>query len=741
MTLATINRVRYAGMDFETHLDDLLARLQVKFAADYNDFALASTGMMLIDLMAFGQDTLSFYLDRQATETYLSTARTRRAVSRLTRQLGYKMGGAVSSSTDLTVSIDDPQTINVTINENFQFQGPDDLIFRVARDVTWSPAEQLAGLEKSVPVTEGVFVSETFVSDGTPNQVFEISRVPDGQFVSSGSVVCKVNGSEFTEKEFLDFGATDQFEVAYNDDPPTIRFGDGVIGNIPMANATIAISYVATTGKLGEVAPNTIIEVVNDLIVSGNTVGLSVNNARRSSGGDDPETLEHAKTFAGRVFNSRRVAVTRDDYNALAGSFADPVFGRVAVAQAISSRSAENDLFLQTQLSTISGALTGPVEDLRAATTAGDTALAAIETAVGSGASPSSDSIRGLIRSIGTSITQAETNVTATQSSIRSTRLLTFEIEDQCNSGKTEVENSSATGPEQTAIKAFFDDIIAKELSIRSAAELQLQTLGGALDQTDSIGESVSAVQIDGSDAFLTQIETQSSAVSTQVGTSPTSGLYLIFDATLVAIADALDPDIANNDAGDIAQALDNIFNHVDEILAADCRANLVSVPILTRDAAGFYTEPSNGLVDVLQTDLTARKEVTQTVRVVSGGLFLIYPVIAARLGVKPGFSLERTRTSVENAIDSLLRGRAFGLALYISDLNAVVAGIAGIAFINFEISGHKTVAGGTEVFETKLDQSGNLIISKTEVITKRSASDITVTPEATGDTLLLTTA
>ena len=188
MTLATINHVRYAGFDFDTHVDDLRARIQVKFAADYNDFALASMGMMLLDIIAFGLDTLSFYLDRRATEVYLSTARTRRGVSRLSRQLGYKMGGAVSSSGDLAVSIDTPQIVNVTIGENFQFQGPGQTVFRATRDVTWTPAEQTSGLIKQVPVSEGTLVTETFASDGTPNQVFDLSRVPDGQYISTGTV-------------------------------------------------------------------------------------------------------------------------------------------------------------------------------------------------------------------------------------------------------------------------------------------------------------------------------------------------------------------------------------------------------------------------------------------------------------------------------------------------------------------------------------------------------------------------
>jgi len=325
MALASVNRVRFVGFDFDTHVDDLRARLQVKFAAYYNDFALASLGMMLLDMIAYGLDSLSFYLDRRATEVYLTTARTRKGVARIARQLGYKMGGAVASSTDLTVSVVTAQSYTVSIPAGFQFEGPNDLIFEAGEAVEFSPAEQTAGTSKLVPVYEGESVSETITSDGTANQVYELTRLPEGKNVASGSVEVSVDGVSFKEEDFLKFEETDQYEVGYNDDPPTVRFGDGTAGNIPATGASIVLSYVATSGKAGIVGKETIQAAVTPLVVGGDTVDLSINNVKGSSGGDDLESLDHAKSFAGRVFNSRRVAVTREDYDALAGSYADPV--------------------------------------------------------------------------------------------------------------------------------------------------------------------------------------------------------------------------------------------------------------------------------------------------------------------------------------------------------------------------------------------------------------------------------
>ena len=126
MGVAELNRAKFSGLDFDSHFDDLQSRMQIKFADDFNDFALSSLGIMLIDIISFGLDSLSFYLDRRTTDLYLETARTRKSVSRLTRQLGYKMRAAVSASADLDVSVVDPVAVSVPIPAGFQFQGPNE---------------------------------------------------------------------------------------------------------------------------------------------------------------------------------------------------------------------------------------------------------------------------------------------------------------------------------------------------------------------------------------------------------------------------------------------------------------------------------------------------------------------------------------------------------------------------------------------------------------------------------------
>lgn len=721
MATSDLNRVKYSGLDFDTHFDDLQARIQIKFIESFNDFALSSLGIMLVDIIAFGLDSLSFYLDRRATDMYLETARSRKSVARLTRQVGYKMRAATASSTDLQVSIANPQAFTVPIPSGFQFQGPNDLVFEAAQEVEFSPAEQTAGTTKVVPVYQGQTFTETFVSDGSANQVFRLRRVPEDNFVVSGSVVVTVDGGSWEESEFLTFDATDQFEVGYNDDPPTVRFGDGVAGNIPTNTATIVVTYVASRGE--DVGSGTIQDVVNPLVVAFETIDLNVNNPAKSSGGDGPEDLVRAKIFAGKVFKSRFVAVTRSDYEALAGSYADPLFGKVAVAQAVSSRSAASDLLLQSLLNDIQAAI-DPVEPAVLADTT--TIRSLLDTVDASLVALLAD-----LEDIATSTTAIDTSLDTIITSARANKNLSLEVgadatqaQTIATDGKTAID-AIATGADalttatKDALKEYFDRIISQTSAISGAASNIEVDAGTILSEASASKDEAAAIGLTTADAdsYLLAAVTEANAAQAAAGPDDSSGVR-----ASVASIDTLVTDLNEG----VDTAIDALNAHMDRILSADCKANLVSVPILTRDSGGFYSAPSTSLIASLQTYLDERKEVTQTVEVLSGENFLIPAVLTVRVGVRTGFSESVTAAEVNTAINGLLRDRSFGASLFVSDLHDVITLVEGVSFANVTIQGHTDPATDT-LTAVRLDGSGNLIVETSEVVTRGT---VTITTE-----------
>lgn len=716
-------RARYAGLDFKTINDDLLARLQVEYADLFNDFAVSSLAIMLLDLIAYGLDGLSFYLDRRALEQYLETATTRRGVARLTRQLGYKMRSAVASAVDASLSVPTAYGFAIPLRRGFQFQGPNGLIFELARDVTFSAGETgPAGVAKLIPLYQGQTFNESFVSDGTANQVFELRRVRDGKYAVQGTVSVVIDGGAWAESSMLAFASSNQFEVGYNDDPPTVRFGDGIAGNIPPAGATIGVTYVATSGKAGQIARQTITAEVSPLVVVGTTIRLAVSNAAGSDGGDDPESLDEARVNAPASWNARHVAITQPDYEAVAGAFADPLAGRVAVAQALVSRSADDDLALRSDLKTIRDQVSAPVAPTDAAVTGLRSRLANVTTelnaiqasltALAGHTSTANAAVTAMLvagrqaqnaaATLSTSATSIGSNAASVKAILSTFTVVGAMVAEQIRQTTLNSLNAMLDGVTASAA------IVTTEAGNVTTAAAAVTTQGGnaAAELLDAGLDLVTA----GTDLFdLAASRTALVAIVGTDGVTPTGG-YADLDAIEAVVVDD-----ATSTQTVIDAACNAIFAHVDKILADDCQANLVTVPILSKDAGGFYVAPSNSLIQALQAHLDGCKEVTQTVVVTSGANYLLPAVLTVRVGVLANYSLTVIQTAVQAAIDGILRGRKFGAPLYVFDFRTLSL-IEGVVFANVVIDGYLS---GASILTDRNDVSGNLIALRRDLLTK----------------------
>ena len=446
---------------------------------------------------------------------------------------------------------------------------------------------------------------------------------------------------------------------------------------------------------------------------------MTINNPRGSSGADDPENLVHAKIFAGQVFKSRFVAVTRSDYEALAGSYADPLFGRIAVAQALSSRSSDADLKLQTLLNDVRSAISPTAPAVTAATVAIGLSLDTIDSLLATQATT--------FGNVAANMSDIDGSQDAGITSGRTMKNLSLEIGNDANDIQTQVTDGKtaidaiATGadqltdPTKSTLKAFFDLISAEATGISgnsSSIEVEAGTLTSTLGTAkDSIAEI--GVDLVTAGTFLLSAETDRASIGTAV-------------AAIRPQVDIIDTVVLAQGVG-VEAALIAIDEHVDKLLSADCKANLVTVPVLARDAGGFYTAPSISLISSLQGYLDARKEVTQTVEVVSGEDFLVPAVLALRVGVRSGFSESVTATEVATAVDGILRDRRFGVSLFVSDVCDIVLLINAVSFVNIDIQGHTDPVTST-LTTLNLDSDGNLIIDDSEVITKGT---VTIATEA----------
>jgi len=273
-------------------------------------------------------------------------------------------------------------------------------------------------------------------------------------------------------------------------------------------------------------------------------------------------------------------------------------------------------------------------------------------------------------------------------------------------SGVTQIQN-----PEKDALLALLNTIKDENADISNSAGLiDAEASNIETNSTASKGkieDSVVDIQ-----ALTGQLPTVTDAMTEVVTDRDTIVAETASIATHVTaiISAVVDPSETINDA------CDNIYSHVDDFLSTECKANLVEVPILTKDSSGFYADPSIALIRALQNYLDARKEPTVTIKVMSGESELVSAYIEVDLAVSAGVVKAKAKSTAEAIIDGILKDRTFGTSLYRSQLTDPLTALDGVVWVNVRITQPAS----------KIDTDGNLIISGLEIITK---GVVTVTP------------
>jgi predicted phage baseplate assembly protein len=171
--------------------------------------------------------------------------------------------------------------------------------------------------------TVGVTQTETILnevlggSNGRRSQIFTLANAP----VLAGSLNLVVDEGDdyqpWTEVEDFFASSTNDRHYALNRTTGEIRFGDGINGHFPVANANnpdanvVATIYRFGGGKSGIVPAQAIDTLVSS--VDGIDSG-KVSNLQAAYGGRDEETLDEAKSRAPLAIKSRSRAVTSEDF-------------------------------------------------------------------------------------------------------------------------------------------------------------------------------------------------------------------------------------------------------------------------------------------------------------------------------------------------------------------------------------------------------------------------------------------
>lgn len=326
------NKKNYTSKDFVTLREELIALLPIVTKGKWSDISEGDAGIALLEAFLSGVDNLLFYLDQQSLEMNLETAKQRESVIRLLNLIGYQINGVSASKGNATLQVAPGESpiYPVTISKGTQLTAKGS--GKTLSFTTLGSASLVGPTDtKTMSVVQGVLNNTSFISDGASGQKFLI----DTEKVDKNNLSVYIDEDPNDSVQAV---AWEQVSSFYNSTDTsthyrvtvdansriTLVFGDGKFGKIPEVNSIINVFYVVTDGIDGNVGRNAITTVSSGvpLVVDakGNSVKLRVVASEATAGGDDIETIEHAKTTATGLLFGLNKALSRGDYEALMNS-------------------------------------------------------------------------------------------------------------------------------------------------------------------------------------------------------------------------------------------------------------------------------------------------------------------------------------------------------------------------------------------------------------------------------------
>jgi len=215
--------INYTSRDFTTIKTDLVNYARRYYPDSFKDFTVNSFGSLMLDTVSYVGDILSFYLDYQVNETFLSTATDYDNVLKISRQLGLKPNLAPASFGFLTFFILVPATNNGSpdfdyapiLKSNSQFRSAGGKTFTLLEDVNFKDSQSNEIVVGEVDNDTGVPISFAVRARGQAiSGELAVHQARIGEFAKFQKI--EVPGQNITEiVSVIDSDGNPYFEVDY----------------------------------------------------------------------------------------------------------------------------------------------------------------------------------------------------------------------------------------------------------------------------------------------------------------------------------------------------------------------------------------------------------------------------------------------------------------------------------------------------------------------------------------------
>jgi uncharacterized phage protein gp47/JayE len=288
------------------------------------DFSEGNIFVILSSLFAGIAETIHYYLDVNARETFLSTANKYESLVKHGTLVDYHPRAAIAATVDVILT----RPLNSSSIDS-QISIPKNTVFNDNAGNKWMVAKNTYWAANTTSVSVPLIQHEQKVISGLsgvpiPSSNGSITiRVPNfsgNSLYEDGTMVLRIGSNMWTLVEtFAHSKPTDKhFMVESNENGEiSIVFGDGRFGMIPPANSTITLaSCYITKGINGNILSDSITEVPSS--ISSVASDATCNNPYDAAGGSDVETFQQLKEHIPLSVKTLGVAITKQDFVDLA---------------------------------------------------------------------------------------------------------------------------------------------------------------------------------------------------------------------------------------------------------------------------------------------------------------------------------------------------------------------------------------------------------------------------------------
>lgn len=310
----------FTELDFDKIKSSLRSYLENQ--EQFKDYNFEGSNLsVLLDILAYNDQYMSFYANMMFPERFLRHAILRKHVVSLAQNLGYTPRSRRSSTAtvELELIASSGHTGSLVIPKNTKFSGVNNegesFIFQTTEEVV---VPEVSGEYKAtIEIYEGKFYTfNKTIGVGEkgvviPNPGVDTSRLDVYVRASEGAATRTQyqRSNDYAQVEANDtvfFLEEEELELF------RVYFGDDIAGKAIQAGNVVEIEYYISSGQ----APNQIAQFSLDDAIA-NTDAVNVTTISASSGGREIESIESIRLLSPLFYQAQNRAVTSEDYRAL----------------------------------------------------------------------------------------------------------------------------------------------------------------------------------------------------------------------------------------------------------------------------------------------------------------------------------------------------------------------------------------------------------------------------------------